>query len=118
MDIIFIRELRLDAAIGVYDWEQKIRQPLLLDLELGWSLQAAGFSDDLSLTLDYDRLSRELLAWVAVQRFELIEALAEHLAQWIQTEFGVPWLRMTLTKPGAVRRARAVGLRIERGQPS
>lgn len=116
MDIIFIRELRLDVVIGVYGWEQQIRQSLLLDLELGWSLAAAGLSDDLAQTLDYDRLSQRLLSWAESQRFELIEALAESMAQLIQQEFGVRWLRLTLTKPGAVRRAQSVGLIIERGQ--
>lgn len=116
MDRIFVRGLAVDAVIGVYDWERDIRQSLVLDLEMAWDIRAAAAADDLSRTLDYAAVSQRVMAFVSGSRFELVEALAEGVAQLIRSEFGVPWLRLVLTKPGAVPAASGgVGVIIERG---
>jgi dihydroneopterin aldolase len=109
VDQVFIRGLAVEAVIGVYDWERSIFQPLVLDLEMGWDIRAAAAGDDLSATLDY----------AAVSRTVLDEALAEHVAALIMSEFAVPWLRLRVTKPGAVSEAAGgVGVLIERGARS
>ncbi len=116
MDLVFINGLEVEAVIGVYDWEREIRQSLVIDLELGWDIRRAAAEDNLEATLDYAAISQRVLDWVGASQFLLVEALAEELAHLIQAEFAVPWLRVRVTKPGAVAAARGgVGVQIERG---
>ncbi len=115
MDKVCIEGLSLQCVIGVYDWEKEHTRPLLMDLELAWDITAAARSDDLSLTLDYEAVSKRLVAFVAATTFELIESLAEACASLLMEEFSVPWLKMTLKKPGAVAEAVCVAVVIERG---
>ncbi|MGB1110063.1 MAG: dihydroneopterin aldolase [Gammaproteobacteria bacterium] len=114
MDFIFIRDLRIDATIGIYDWERKVKQTLIFDLEMGTDIRPAAASDDIADTLDYKTISKRLQAFVSESRFLLVEKLAERCAEIIITEFPVPWLRLTLNKKGAVSIATDVGLTIER----
>ncbi len=116
MDIVFIRDLAIDTVIGVYDWERQVRQTVSLDLEMGTDIRAAAASDDLTHTLDYKAVAKRLIDFVGSSEFELVETLAERCAQIVMSEFDVPWLRLRLSKPGAVRGARDVGVLIERGQ--
>lgn len=116
MDIVFIRDLAIDTVIGVYDWERQVRQTVSLDLEMGTDIRAAAASDDLTYTLDYKAVAKRLIDFVGSSEFELVETLAERCAQIVMSEFNVPWLRLRLSKPGAVRGARDVGVLIERGQ--
>ena len=116
MDQVFIRDLAIDTVIGVYDWERRVRQTLLLDLEMATEIHAAAGSDDLQFALDYSRVAEVVSDLAANSEFQLIEALAERIAELVLSEFGVPWLRLRLRKPGAVRNAREVGLLIERGE--
>lgn len=115
MDIIFIRELRVQTLIGVYPKERERRQTLLLDLELGADIRPAAASDRLDDTLDYAAVARRIEEFAAASAFQLVEALGERIAELLRREFGVPWLRLTLRKPGAVAAARDVGVLIERG---
>jgi len=116
MDLVYIRELRAETVIGVYDWERSIHQVVLLDLELAVDNRAAAASDALADALDYAALSARLLSFIEGSEFQLIETMAEQVAAIVLQEFGVPWLRLRLAKPGAVARARDVGVIIERGQ--
>ncbi len=116
MDTIFITGLKLDVVIGVHPWEQRIRQRLLLDLELATDIRPAAASDDLADTVDYQALSERLCAHAASSRLALIETLAEQLAAIVRDEFGVSWLRLRLHKPDALSQAADVGVCIERGQ--
>lgn len=119
MDQVFVRGLEAEAVIGVYDWERGIRQRLLFDLDMAWDIRAAAAQDDLSLTLDYAAVSQRVLEYVSATDFELIESLAERVAALVMGEFAVPWLRLTVTKPGAVKEAAGgVGVVIERGTRS
>lgn len=115
-DIVFIRGLQLDTVIGVYAWEREVRQRLLVDLEMSWDLGSAADSDDVDDALDYAAVAERLREFAAQERCLLIERLAVRLAATIMEEFGVPWLRLRLCKPGAVKEAADVGLLIERGQ--
>ena len=116
MDIVYIKGLKTDAVIGVYDWERDIRQTLVLDLELAADNRAAAANDAIEDAVDYDAISGRILAYVADSEFELIETLAERVADIVLGEFGIPWLRLKLAKPGAVAEADDVGVIIERGE--
>ena len=115
MDIVFIRELRADTVIGVYDWERRIRQSVVLDLELASDNRRAAASDGIEDAVDYAAISARLLSFIEGSGFQIIETLAEQLANIVLEEFAVPWLRLRLAKPGAVAQARDVGVLIERG---
>ncbi|HTF97900.1 MAG TPA: dihydroneopterin aldolase [Cellvibrio sp.] len=115
MDIVYIRDLRIDTIIGIYDWEREVRQTVSIDLEMASDIRKAAETDDIQYALNYKAVSKRLIAYVENRNALLVEALAEEIAQIIRTEFSVPWLRLRLSKPGAIRGARDVGLIIERG---
>ena len=116
MDIVFIRELRAETVIGVYDWERKVRQAVVLDLEMATDNRRAAQSDTISEALDYAAISSRILGFIGGSEFKLIETMAEQVAAIVLEEFEVPWLRLRLCKPGAVAEARDVGVLIERGK--
>lgn len=115
MDTVFIKGLEAYAVIGVYDWEQAIRQRLLLDVTLKTCSKKAAASDNLNDALDYFCISERLLEVLENERFALLEALAERLSDVLQKEFNVKGLCLRLEKPSAVQRAQTVGLEIQRG---
>jgi dihydroneopterin aldolase len=116
MDIVFVEDLRIETVIGIYDWERKIKQTVALDLEMAFDNRKPASSDKIDDTLDYKAVSKRLIAFVEGAHFELVETLAERCAQIVREEFRVPWLRLKLSKPGAVRGSKAVGVIIERGE--
>jgi dihydroneopterin aldolase len=116
MDIVFIRELRADTVIGVYDWERRIRQTVVMDLELASDNRRAAAGDRIEDAIDYAAISQRVLSFIEASEFQLIETMAEQVANIILDEFAVPWLRVRLAKPGAVSQAREVGVLIERGE--
>ena len=115
MDIVYVRDLQVDTIIGIYDWERKVRQTVSLDLEMAFDIRRAAASDSIEDTLDYKAVSKRLIAFIQDSQFQLIERMAEQCAQIVLSEFNVPWLRLRLSKPGAVRGAKDVGVIIERG---
>lgn len=115
-DKVFIEGLEIETLIGIYDWERRIRQPLVLDIEMAFDNRVPAASDDIALTLDYKAVSKRLVEYVEQSGFGLVETLAERCAAIILDEFGVAHVRLKLSKPGAVRGARAVGVVIERGK--
>lgn len=118
MDIVFIEDLRIDAVIGIYDWERRVRQTLSFDIEMAFDNTVPAASDDIADTLNYKDVSKRLIAYVGESSFGLVETLAERCAAIIREEFSVAWVRVKLSKPGAVRGAKAVGVCIERGTRS
>ena len=116
MDIIYISGLRIDTVIGIYDWERRIRQPVVLDLEMAGDCARAAANDDVSDTLNYKLVSKRLIEFVGGSDFQLVETLAQRAAEVVMTEFGVPWLKLRLNKIGALRGAADVGVVIERGE--
>ncbi|MCC5883376.1 MAG: dihydroneopterin aldolase [Halomonas sp.] len=115
MDCVLIESLEIETVIGVYDWERTIRQRLVLDLELATDIRPSAATDDLTKTLDYAAISQRIAHFAEASDFALVETFAERLSQLLMNEFAIPWLRLTLRKPGAVPAAAAVGVRIERG---
>ncbi len=116
MDIIYLRDLRIETVIGIYDWERQIKQTVVLDLEMGTDIRRAAETDDIADTLNYKAVAKRLIAFVEQSEFQLVETLAERCAALVLQEFAVPWLRLQLNKQGAVRGARDVGVVLERGQ--
>lgn len=116
MDIIYLHDLRIDTMIGVFDWERRIRQTVILDLDMAADIQRAADSDDLADTLNYKAVAKRLIDFVGRSEFQLVETLAERVAELVLKEFSVPWLRLRVNKQGAVRGARDVGVIIERGE--
>ncbi len=116
MDIVFLRDLRIDTVIGIYGWERRTRQTLIFDLEMSADVARAAASDDIKDTLNYKSVAKRLIQFVGESDFQLVETLAERCAQIIREEYGVRWVRLTLNKKGAVRGATDVGVIIERGE--
>ncbi|AWV08700.1 dihydroneopterin aldolase [Marilutibacter maris] len=116
MDHVFIEGLEIDALIGIYDWERRVRQTLVFDIEMAFDNRVPAATDDIADTLNYKAVSKRVIAYVQASEFGLVETLAERVAQIILDEFGVRRLRLKLSKPGAVRGARAVGVVIERSR--
>ena len=116
MDKIFLRELKVETIIGIWDWERKIRQTIVIDLEMSADIAKAAASDDIEDTLNYKGVAKRVQQFVADSSFQLIETLAERIAGIVREEFGVAWVRVVVHKPGAIRGSRDVGIDIERGE--
>jgi 7,8-dihydroneopterin aldolase/epimerase/oxygenase len=116
MDIVYIRDLQMDTIIGIYDWEREVRQTVSLDVEMAADISKAAATDDIQYALNYKSVAKRIIGFVEGSEFLLVETMAEQIAQIIRDEFSVPWLRLRLSKPGALRGARDVGLVIERGE--
>jgi dihydroneopterin aldolase len=118
MDIIFIHDLLLETIIGVHPWERDLPRILRLDLELGADIYSAAATDRLEDTLDYQVVAQRISDFAAASDFQLVETLAERIADLLLQEFTVPWLRLTLHKPGAPSGAKEAGVVIERSRQS
>ncbi len=116
MDIVYLRDLRIDTVIGIYEWERRTRQTVIFDLEMGTDIMRAAQSERIEDTLNYRAVAKRLIEFVGESEFQLVETLAERCAAIVMEEFGVSWLRLTLNKKGAVRGATDVGVIIERGR--
>lgn len=115
MDIIYINDLRIETIIGIYGWERKIKQTVVLDIEMGTDIRKASVSDAVEDTLNYKSVAERLISFIGDSEFELIETLAEQVANILLDEFAVPWLRLRVNKQGALKGVRDVGVIIERG---
>ena len=114
MDIVYIRNLKIDAIIGIYEWEKRIKQQINVNLEMGWDNRKAAQSDDISDTLNYKAAANLVKQLVHKSEFELVEALAENIASLLLENMNIPWIRVTLGKPRAVTGSEEVGVSIER----
>lgn len=116
MDKVFIEGLEIEALIGIYDWERRIRQPLVFDVEMAFDNRKPAASDDIADTLNYKDVSKRLIDFVSQSEYQLVETLAERCVRIVLEEFGVAHVRLKLSKPGAVRGAKAVGVIVERSR--
>lgn len=114
MDIIYLNDLKIDTVIGIYDWERRVKQTISFDLEMATDIRRAAASDHIDDTLNYKDVAKRIIAFVEASEFQLVETLAERVAEIILNEFNVPWVRLRLNKKGAVRYANDVGVIIER----
>ncbi|MEE9452547.1 MAG: dihydroneopterin aldolase [Gammaproteobacteria bacterium] len=114
MDIIHIRQLQLTLTLGIHAWEQKIKRKVFFDLDLGTDIAAGAQSDDIGNTLNYEVLNQRLQQHLTENTFQLIETLAQNVADFILKEFPVPWLRLTVTKPHPIKNVASTAVTIER----
>jgi dihydroneopterin aldolase len=114
MDKIFLSALTTECIVGIWDWERKVRQKVVIDLEMATDIRRAAATDRIEDTLDYKKVAKRLLAFVGDSEYQLVETLTERIAEIVVTEFGVPWVRVKLNKQGAIRGSRDVGIIIER----
>ncbi len=117
MDIIYLHGLRIDTIIGIYDWERRVKQAVILDLDMAGDICKAAASESIADTLDYKAVAKRLTDFVGNADFQLVETLAERVAEIILTEFNLDWVRLRVNKKGAVRGAVDVGVIIERTKP-
>jgi dihydroneopterin aldolase len=114
MDKIFLSALRVECIVGIWEWERRVKQTVVIDVEMAADIRKAAASDRIEDTIDYKRVAKRLLAFVGDSQFHLVETLTERIAHLIVTEFGVSWVKVRLNKQGAIRGARDVGIEIER----
>lgn len=115
MDIVYIKELQIQTIIGIFDWERETKQTISIDLEMGCNIKPAAQSDSIEDALDYKSVSKRIINFVEQSEFQLVETMAERIAEIILNEYRVPWLKLRLGKPGALRGSTDVGILIERG---
>src|ERR1700732_3607657 len=114
MDKIFIHALKTETIVGIFDWERQVKQTVVMDIEFSADIRKAALSDSIDDTLNYKRVAKHVLAFVEGSSFHLVETLAEHIAMLILEDFGVAWVSISLSKPGAIRGSRDVGVMLER----
>jgi 7,8-dihydroneopterin aldolase/epimerase/oxygenase len=117
MDKIFIHALKTETIVGIFDWERQVKQTVLLDIELSADIRKAALTDSIDDTLNYKGVAKRVLAFIEASSFHLVETLAEHVAMLILEEFSVSWVSIALSKPGAIRSSRDVGVILERSVP-
>jgi 7,8-dihydroneopterin aldolase/epimerase/oxygenase len=115
-DRIFLRGLTAECIIGFIEWERRVKQSVVVDLELPVDCRRASISDDVVDTVDYKKVAKRALAYIEASEFKLVETLAHRLALLLLEEFGLEWVRISLNKPGAIRNSRDVGVLIERNR--
>ena len=114
MDKIFIHALKTETIVGIFDWERQVKQTVVMDIEFSADIRKAALSDSIDDTLNYKGVAKRVLAFVEESSFHLVETLAEHVAMLVLEEFGVSWMSLSLSKPGAIRSSRDVGVTLER----
>src|ERR1700741_1226635 len=113
-DTIFLRGLAIECIIGFIDWERRVKQTVVIDLELPVDCRSASIRDEVEDTLDYKKVAKRVIAFVEASEFKLVETLAHRLALLLLGGVGVAWARPSVNKPGAIRGSRDVGMSIER----
>ena len=114
MDKIILTDLRIDAVIGIWDWEKRNPQTISIDLEMQMDTKKASQSDSIEDALDYKAVSKRVKQFIQASQFNLIETLAENVAKIILEEFDVQWLKLRISKPFAIRDSRNISISIER----
>jgi len=114
MDKIFLSQLSIECIVGIWDWERRVKQTVVIDVEMAADIRRAAATDHIDDTIDYKRVAKRLIAFVGESQYQLVETLTDQIARVIVTEFGVSWVKVRLNKRGAIRGARDVGIEIER----
>lgn len=118
MDTIYLHALTVDTVVGIWEWERRIRQRVVIDLEMGTDIRRAAATDSIDDTLNYKAVAKRVQQFVEDSRFQLVETMAEKVAGIVLEEFDVPWVQVKINKPGAIRGARDVGVVIRRERAS
>ena len=113
-DTIFLQDLRVDTIVGIWDWERRVRQTVSIDLQMAADVATAAEYDDIEHTLNYKAVAKRVQQFVAESEYKLVETLAEKIAGIVMDEFDLAWIEVRLSKPGAIRNAKNVGVIIRR----
>lgn len=113
-DRIFLHGLEVECIIGFIEWERRVKQTVVIDVEMPVDCARAAASDDVADTLDYKKVAKRLIGFVSSAEYKLVETLAHRAALLILGEFGVEWVRLSVNKPGAIRGSRDVGVAVLR----
>ena len=113
-DIIYIKDLRVQTIIGIFGWEREVRQEVSIDLEMAFDCKRAAKTDAIEDTIDYKKITKGIIKFVEESSFQLQESLAEGIASLVKDEFNVESIKLRVSKPGALRGAKDVGLIIYR----
>jgi dihydroneopterin aldolase len=113
-DRIFLRGLTVECIIGFIDWERRVKQTIVIDLEFPVDCRAAARTDEVANTVDYKSVAKRVIAFVEASEFKLVETLAHRLGMLVIEEFSLEWVRISVNKPGAIRGSRDVGIMLER----
>ena len=114
MDKIFLSSLSVECIVGIWEWERRVKQTVIIDIEMAADIRKAAASDRIDDTIDYKKVAKTLISFVGESEFHLVETLTERIAELIVTKFSVSWVKVRLNKQGAIRGARDVGIQIER----
>jgi dihydroneopterin aldolase len=114
MDKIFIRGLKVETIIGIYDWERTLQRPLVFDVELGCDTREAASSDRMRDSIDYAAVGQTIRDIALELKPQLLETLAEKIARTLFDRFPVLSVRLTIDKPGAIPDVKGVGVEIDR----
>ena len=114
MDKIFLHDLEVQAVVGIFEWERNVTQNVVINLEMAADIRKAAATDSIDDTLDYKGVAKRLIAFVEQSEFQLVETMTERIAEILVKEFEIPWVKVSVSKPGAIRGSRDVGVCIER----
>ncbi len=115
-DTIFLQDLKVETIVGIWDWERRIRQTVSIDIEMAADVAKAAETDNIEGTLNYKAVAKRVQQFVAASEYQLVETLAEKIAETVLAEFDIPWIQLRVCKPGAIRNAKNVGVTIRRYQ--
>ena len=115
VDTIFLHGLKVECVIGIWEWERRITQTLIFDLDIGFDTTVAARTGAIQDTLSYREVAKRVTAYAQNTRANLVETLAQGVADILLEEFGAPWCKVRVNKRGAVTGATNVGVVIERG---
>ena len=116
MDIIYLHDLKIERVVGIWEWERRIKQTVILDLDMATDIRRAAATDHIDDTLNYKAVAKRIIQYVGDSQFQLVETMAEKVAEILLSEFKLKWARVRINKRGAVRGVGDVGVIIERGE--
>ena len=113
-DVIYIKDLRIKTIIGIFDWERKEKQEVSIDMEFPFDCKKAAATDSIEDAIDYKAITKSVIKFVEESSFQLQETLAENIAALVKEKYGVKFIKLRVSKPGAIRGSKDVGLIIYR----
>jgi len=116
VDKIFLSEIKIETTVGIWEWEKRIKQTVIIDIEMSADIKKAAATDDINDTLNYKAVAKSVRKLVEESQFQLVETMAEKISELILTEHDVDWIKVKVNKPGAIRGSKGVGIIIERGK--
>ena len=118
MDRIFLSEMKIDTTVGIWEWEKRIKQQVIIDIEMSANIKKAAATDQIEDTLNYKAVAKSVRKLVEESSFQLVETMAEKISELVIGEHNVSWVKVRVNKPGAIRGSKGVGIIIERGEMS